>query len=66
MVFNPELLRIQKALQSLLETIGTTLALKYVVMDGHFGNYPSALHGQASEFALDFQAAFRCGALSSF
>jgi len=42
MVLNPELLRIQKALQSLLETIGTTIILKYVVLDGHFGNYPSA------------------------
>jgi len=41
-VLNPELLRIQKALQSLLETIGTTIILKYVVLDGHFGNYPSA------------------------
>jgi putative transposase len=38
-----ELLRIQKALKSLLEAIGTTLALTYVVMDGHFGNYPGAL-----------------------
>jgi hypothetical protein len=41
-VFSPELLRIQKALKDLLETIGTTIALTYVVMDGHFGNYPSA------------------------
>ena len=41
-VLNPELLRIQKALQSLLETIGTTIILKHVVLDGHFGNYPSA------------------------
>ncbi len=39
---NPELLRIQKALQSLLETVGTTVPLKYVALDGHFGNYPSA------------------------
>ena len=39
---HPELLRIQKALQSLLETIGTTIILKYGVLDGHFGNYPSA------------------------
>ena len=38
-----ELLRIQKALKSLLDTISTTLALTYVVMDGHFGNYPGAL-----------------------
>jgi putative transposase len=41
-VLNSELLRIQKALRSLLETIGTVLSLKYVAMDGHFGNYPSA------------------------
>jgi putative transposase len=41
-VLNPELLRVQKALQSLLATVGTTLSLKLVVMDGHFGNYPSA------------------------
>jgi hypothetical protein len=41
-VLNAELLRIQSALQSLLSTIGTTLALKYVALDGHFGNSPSA------------------------
>lgn len=41
-VLNPELLRIQKALQSLLETVGTTITLRYVALDGHFGNYPSA------------------------
>ncbi len=41
-VFSPELLRIQKALKDLLETIGTSIALTYVVMDGHFGNHPSA------------------------
>ena len=39
---NPELLRIQKALQSLLETVGTAIPLNYVALDGHFGNYPSA------------------------
>jgi hypothetical protein len=41
-VFSPELLRIQKGLKDFLETVGTTIALTYVVMDGHFGNYPSA------------------------
>jgi putative transposase len=41
-VLNPELVRIQMALKSLLETIGNHLLLVYVVMDGHFGNYPSA------------------------
>jgi putative transposase len=39
---NPELLRIQTALKSLLETISNYLSLTYVAMDGHFGNYPSA------------------------
>jgi hypothetical protein len=42
-VLNPELLRIQTALKSLLETIENYVSLTYVVMDGHFGNYPSAL-----------------------
>jgi hypothetical protein len=41
-VLNPELLRIQSALRSLLDTVGAILSLKYVVLDGHFGNYPSA------------------------
>jgi putative transposase len=39
---NPELLRIQTALKSLLETIGNAVPLTYVALDGHFGNYPSA------------------------
>ena len=41
-VLNPELLRIQTCLQMLLKAVCATLSLKYVVMDGHFGNYPSA------------------------
>ncbi len=41
-VLNPELVRLQQALQCLLATIGSILSLKYVVLDGHFGNYPSA------------------------
>ncbi len=41
-VLNPELLRIQQALRNLLKIVGTILSLKYVVLDGHFGNYPSA------------------------
>ena len=39
---NPELLRIQAALKSLLDTVDATIALTYLVLDGHFGNYPSA------------------------
>jgi hypothetical protein len=42
-VLNPELVRIQEALKSLLETVGTMLSLRYVALDGHFGNYPSAV-----------------------
>lgn len=41
-VFNPELVRIQTALQGLIATVGTTIPLRYVVLDGHFGNAPSA------------------------
>lgn len=41
-VLNVELGRIQQALKSLLATVGATLALRYVALDGHFGNYPSA------------------------
>jgi putative transposase len=51
-VLNPELLRIQTALQNLLTTIGTTLRLKYVAMDGHFGNYPSAFMVRAKNLHL--------------
>lgn len=41
-VLNTELLRIQTALRSFLETVGKAIRLKYVALDGHFGNYPSA------------------------
>jgi hypothetical protein len=39
---NPELKRIQTMLQALLELITSFLSLTYVVLDGHFGNWPSA------------------------
>ena len=38
---NPELQRIQKMLQSLLNTIQGTIHLNYLVLDGHFGNHPA-------------------------
>jgi putative transposase len=38
---NPELQRIQKMLQSFLNTIQGTLQLTYLLLDGHFGNYPA-------------------------
>lgn len=51
-VLNPELLRIEKALKGLLKTVGTLLSLKYVVLDGHFGNYPSAFMVKGTTLAL--------------
>jgi putative transposase len=39
---NPELKRIQAMLQTLLKLVGGLISLKYIAMDGHFGNYPSA------------------------
>jgi len=40
-VLNPELQRIQKMLQSFLNTIQGTIYLTYLVLDGHFGNHPA-------------------------
>jgi len=51
-VFSPELLRIQQALKDLLETVAASISLVYVVMDGHFGNYPSALMVRATGLHL--------------
>jgi putative transposase len=39
---SPELLRIQPVLQAFLVILKGVLAIQYLVMDGHFGNYPSA------------------------
>ncbi len=39
---SPELKRIQTWLQALLTMIGDLLPLKYLALDGHFGNYPAA------------------------
>jgi len=59
-VLNVELLRIQKALESLLDTIGTSINLKYVVLDGHFGNYPSAF--MVTQATLDLISKMRSDA----
>jgi putative transposase len=37
-----ELLRIQPVLQAFLAVLRGVLSISYLVMDGHFGNYPSA------------------------
>lgn len=39
---SPELLRIQPVLQAFLAVLKGILVVRYLVMDGHFGNYPSA------------------------
>lgn len=39
---SPELLRIQSVLQAFLAILAGVLSIHYLVMDGHFGNYPSA------------------------
>ena len=41
-ILSPELLRIQPVLQAFLAILKGVLAVQYLVMDGHFGNYPSA------------------------
>jgi putative transposase len=41
-LLSPELLRIQPVLQAFLAILKGVLAIQYLVMDGHFGNYPSA------------------------
>ena len=40
-VLNPELQRIQKMIQAFLNTLQGMLHLTYLVLDGHFGNYPA-------------------------
>jgi putative transposase len=39
---SPELLRIQPVLQAFLGVFAGVLSIHYLVLDGHFGNYPSA------------------------
>ena len=39
---SPELLWIQTVLQAFLQVLMGVLPVQYLVMDGHFGNYPSA------------------------
>jgi putative transposase len=39
---SPELLRIEPVLQAFLAVLVGVLPIHYLVMDGHFGNYPSA------------------------
>jgi putative transposase len=40
-ILSPELLRIQPVLQAFLAALKGVLSISYLVLDGHFGNYPS-------------------------
>ena len=42
LTLSAELLRIQPVLQAFLAVLKGVLSISYLVMDGHFGNYPSA------------------------
>jgi hypothetical protein len=41
-ILSTELLRIQPVLQAFLAVLKGVLSISYLVLDGHFGNYPSA------------------------
>lgn len=41
-ILSPELLRVQPILQAFLAVLKAILTVRYLVLDGHFGNYPSA------------------------
>src|SRR5215211_819115 len=47
-ILSPELLRIQPVLQAFLVVLKGMLSISYLVLDGHFGNYPSAWMVQQS------------------
>jgi hypothetical protein len=57
---NPELLRIQPVLQAFLKVIMGVLAIQYLVLDGHFGNYPSAW--MVLQTGIQFISKLRCDA----
>jgi len=57
---SPELLRIQSVLQAFLAVLAGVLSIHYLVMDGHFGNYPSAW--MVIQTGLHFVSKLRCDA----
>ncbi len=57
---SPEVVRIQPVLQAFLVIGKGVLAIKYLVMDGHFGNYPSAW--MVLQTGLHFVSKLRCDA----
>lgn len=59
-VLSPELLRIQPVLRAFLALLMKVLAVQYLVMDGHFGNYPSTW--LVLQTGLQFISKLRCNA----
>jgi hypothetical protein len=57
---SPELLRIQPVLQAFLAVVRGVLSISYLVMDGHFGNYPSTW--MVLQAGLQFVSKLRCDA----
>jgi putative transposase len=57
---NPELRRIQPVLQAFLKVLTGVLAIQYLVLDGHFGNYPSAW--MVLQTGLQLVSKLRCDA----
>jgi len=63
-VLNPELLRIQKMILDLLKMMDPLLRPTYLLLDGHFGNYPT-LH-MARQCGLHLISKLRCDAALYF
>lgn len=59
-ILSAELLRIQPILQAFLAVLRGVLAVRYLVMDGHFGNYPSSW--MVLQTGLQFISKFRSDA----
>lgn len=63
-LLNAELLCIQKALKSLLDTVRHSECLEICGGGWSFWQLSERFHSHEGESAFDFQNAFRCGALS--
>jgi putative transposase len=59
-ILSPEVVRIQPVLQAFLAVLKGILAVRYLVLDGHFGNYPSAW--MVLQTGLQFVSKFRSDA----
>jgi hypothetical protein len=59
-ILSPELLRVQPILQAFLAVLKGILTVRYLVLDGHFGNFPSAW--MVLQTNLQLVSKFRCDA----